>query len=171
MGKRSDFERVPRDFYPTPYEAVVPLIPHLGICDYVEPCAGDGALINWLMVHGLYVLSASDIEPRGELIDQMDVFDIESCEGDVFITNPPWSWPILDPLIDHLSTMAPTWLLLSADLMHNKRMARHMKRCATVVSVGRVKWIPDSDHSSKENAAWYLFDNVEHATVFYGREA
>ena len=30
MGKRSDFERIPRDFYPTPYKAVLPLLPHLG---------------------------------------------------------------------------------------------------------------------------------------------
>ena len=29
MGKRSNFERVPRDFYPTPIEAVYPLLEHL----------------------------------------------------------------------------------------------------------------------------------------------
>ena len=29
MGKRSDFERKPRDFYPTPMEAVEPLLEHL----------------------------------------------------------------------------------------------------------------------------------------------
>ena len=29
MGKRSNFERNPRDFYPTPKEAVIPLLPHL----------------------------------------------------------------------------------------------------------------------------------------------
>ena len=29
MGKRSDFERKPRDFYPTPFAAVEPLIDHL----------------------------------------------------------------------------------------------------------------------------------------------
>ena len=48
MGKRSDFERIPRDYYPTPYEAVLPLIPHLPQkpFSYAEPCAGDGALVN-----------------------------------------------------------------------------------------------------------------------------
>ena len=47
MGKRSDFERVPRDYYPTPFEAVRPLVPHLpdkGL--FGEPCAGDGRLIR-----------------------------------------------------------------------------------------------------------------------------
>jgi hypothetical protein len=39
MGKRSSFERIPRDFYPTPYAAVPPLIPHLrGIRTFAEPC-------------------------------------------------------------------------------------------------------------------------------------
>ena len=29
MGKRSSFERIPRDFYPTPEAAVPPLLPFL----------------------------------------------------------------------------------------------------------------------------------------------
>ena len=43
MGKRSDFERKPRAFYPTPIEAVYPLLEHLEE-DFLfaEPCAGDG---------------------------------------------------------------------------------------------------------------------------------
>jgi len=46
MGKRSNFERVERDYYPTPIQAVEPLIDHLpqGTFDFVEPCAGDGRL-------------------------------------------------------------------------------------------------------------------------------
>ena len=47
MGKRSDFERKPRDFYPTPIEAVEPLVEHLPkTFDFAEPCAGDGTLVN-----------------------------------------------------------------------------------------------------------------------------
>jgi len=43
MGKRSDFERIPRDYYPTPIEAVEPLIAHLPYekFDYVEPFDRD----------------------------------------------------------------------------------------------------------------------------------
>jgi hypothetical protein len=29
MGKRSDFERKPNDYYPTPATAIIPLLPHL----------------------------------------------------------------------------------------------------------------------------------------------
>ena len=32
-----------------------------------------------------------------------------------------------------------------------------MKRCRKVVSVGRLKWIPGSKHTGKDNCAWYLF--------------
>ena len=54
MGKRSDFERKPRDFYPTPIEAVEPLLPHLpeGF-KFAEPCAGNGALIEHLESKGV----------------------------------------------------------------------------------------------------------------------
>ena len=49
MGKRSSFERIPRDFYPTPHAAVPPLIPHLrGVRTFAEPCCGDGALVRHL---------------------------------------------------------------------------------------------------------------------------
>jgi len=47
MGKRSSFKRVERDFYPTPREAVLPLLLHLEYgTAFSEPCAGDGALIR-----------------------------------------------------------------------------------------------------------------------------
>jgi hypothetical protein len=49
MGKRSSFERIPRDFYPTLAAAVPPLIPHLrGVRTFAEPCSGDGALVRHL---------------------------------------------------------------------------------------------------------------------------
>ena len=47
MGKRSEFERIPRDYYPTPYSAVQPLLPHLpDRFEFAEPCAGDMRLIE-----------------------------------------------------------------------------------------------------------------------------
>ena len=66
MGKRSDFERKPRDFYPTPMEAVEPLLPHLSEgFKFAEPCAGNGALIEHLETKGV-CMWASDIEPQAE---------------------------------------------------------------------------------------------------------
>ena len=62
MGKRSGFARLERDFYPTPFAAVPPLIPHLrGIRTFAEPCAGDGALVRHLETFELRCVYAGDI--------------------------------------------------------------------------------------------------------------
>ena len=160
MGKRSDFERVPRDYYPTPLAAVEPLISHLPYSfDYVEPCAGDGRLIDHLDKltdsHG-ECLFASDIEPRGSYIATCNALEIDITDMgiDFCITNPPWERKILHPFID------------------TKQSAILMTYCVKVVSVGRVKWIENSKSSGKDNCAWYLFDFMKVSgkpTEFYGR--
>jgi hypothetical protein len=61
-------------------------------------------------------------------------------------------------MIEHFSAMRPTWLLFDADWMHTLQSAPYMKWCRKIVSVGRVKWIPDSTMTGKDNCAWYLFD-------------
>jgi hypothetical protein len=171
MGKRSDFKRVERDFYPTPKAAVVPLIPHLPreFFLYWEPCAGDGALIDHLS--GV-CYSATDIEPQAKWIRKADALQEESqvFAIDYIITNPPWDRKILHPMIERFSSLRPTWLLFDADWMHTKQSAPFMPWLRKIVSVGRVKWIPDSKMTGKDNCAWYLFDqNSTGQTEFYGR--
>ena len=170
MGKRSNFERVPRDFYPTPYEAVIPLLAHLTPgTKFVEPCAGDGRLVDHLTVAGHRCLQASDIEPRREDIRTADALEIR-WTPDAYITNPPWSREILHALIYHLSAQAPTWLLFDADWMHTKQAIPYLPQLHKIVSVGRVKWIPDSKMTGKDNCCWYLFDDQEVGPCrFYGR--
>ena len=51
MGKRSNFERIEKDFYPTPYKAILPLLPHLSKdVWFYEPCCGANDLINHLVL-------------------------------------------------------------------------------------------------------------------------
>lgn len=171
MGKRSDFERVPRDFYPTPYEAVIPLLPHLASSTrFCEPCAGDGALLDHLKAHGHICARARDIEPRRADIDQKDALTTLTGNIDCYITNPPWDRKILHPLIAFLSHQHPTWLLFDADWMHTRQSAPFMPLLRKIVSVGRVKWIPDSKMTGKDNCCWYLFDAQAGGPVeFVGR--
>jgi hypothetical protein len=171
MGKRSDFERVERDFYPSPYAAVIPLFPHLAAgTHFDEPCCGDGALIKHLEKNGHVCSFFSDIEPQIDA-PRLDVFSLTECRGDVFITNPPWDRKILHPLIDHLTNLAPTWLLFDADWAHTVQSGPYMQYCRKIVSIGRVKWIEDSKMTGKDNACWYLFDKkADGPTVFYGRK-
>ena len=182
MGKRSNFKRRPQDAYDTPAEAVAPLIPHLGlerkcVTTFWEPCAGAYDLARALEAHGgLQSTRASDIEPRSPFVDRADAMEIAPPLVDIIITNPPWTRSILHPMIEHFSDICPTWLLFDADWMHTKQAAPYLPRLRKIVSVGRVKWIPDSPHTGKDNVCWYLFENPVHArlgpdTEFVGRAA
>lgn len=173
MGKRSDFSRVPRDFYPTPYEAVVPLLPHVPPeSRFIEPCAGEFDLVRHLTRAGLLCISASDTAwPATPNADaRSKAYPLYDAE--FFITNPPWSRDILHPIIENLSEQLPTWLLFDADWMHTRQSAPFMPYLHKIVSVGHVKWIPDSPFTGKDNCCWYLFDQTSVAPAqFVGRAA
>lgn len=91
-------------------------------------------------------------------------------EAHYFITNPPWSRDLLHPIIENLRKQLPTWILLDSDWCHTKQAIEYMKYCAVMVSVGRVKWIPDSKYTGKDNCSWYLFRDEPVSTTFYTRE-
>ena len=161
MGKRSDFERKPRDFYPTPIEAVEPLLPHLSEeFSFAEPCAGDGALVEHLETKGVCTW-ASDIEPQAEGIYKRSYDELsfdELIDSEYVITNPPWDRTILHPMIEFFAPKKKTWLLFDADWMHTKQSRQYMPWCRKIVSVGRIKWF--GNMTGKDNCAWYLFQEV-----------
>lgn len=184
MGKRSNFMRLARDHYPTPVEPVLDLSPFLGDVDgFCEPCVGDGALVAALSRLGHRLELACDLEPvepaasYAERRDALTLIEADLRGITHFITNPPWPQPYArgEPtlsLIRHLSSLRPTWLLLSADFCHNAYAPEVMAYCAAIVAVGRVRWIPDSTNSGKDNAAWYLFDRRSPGlTIFHSRGA
>lgn len=176
MGKRSNFERMERDFYPTPLSAITPLVSHLPDgARYCEPCAGAGDLVRGLKFFGFNCVSAFDIEPMGDNIWQHDATQIALADlqgADYIITNPPWDRPLLHRIIEQCALLQPTWLLFDADWVHTRQSVPYMEYCHAVVSVGRVKWIEDSPSVGKDNCAWYLFDNTRPrlSTAFYGRK-
>ena len=176
MGKRSNFERVERDFYPTPYKAVEPLVQHLPKKQFAfaEPCAGDGALVNHIetMTNG-WCSWASDLEPQTDTILTRHFREInmeDLFEAEYIITNPPWDRSLLHPMIEYFTAYRPTWLLFDSDWMHTKQSVPYMGMLKKIVSIGRVKWIEDSKSVGKDNCCWYLFDRVgSDKTKFYGR--
>lgn len=178
MGKRSAFERFPRDAYDTPPEAVRPLLAHLKPnTRYVEPCAGKGRLIEALDGVGHNCVEAWDIEPGDEGVYAIERrCALESSPGDAhdcFITNPPWDRKLLHPMIERFTLFGPTWLLFDADWSHTRQSAQFMPWCRKIVSVGRVVWIPGTKMTGKDNCAWYLFDRTPAMgpTMFFGRES
>ena len=95
MTKRADgkFKKVKNNFYPTPEMAVIPLLNQLDENTvFVEPCAGDGRLIKHLTKYGHQCLFASDIEPKSEGINELDIINIPDhiIQNHTIITNPPW---------------------------------------------------------------------------------
>lgn len=176
MGKRSTFDRIPRDFYPTPAEAVAPLLPHLPEdFSFVEPCAGAGDLVRHLSSADRRCVWQFDIEPQADEVARFDALDMRLFDWgppDLIITNPPRDRSVLHPMITHFSAQRPTWLLFDADWMHTRQAAPFMPWLRKVVSVGRVKWIPGSKMTGKDNCAWYNFDqHREGPTVLVGRVA
>lgn len=185
MGKREEVkqERLDRDFYPTiDADAIVPLIkwfekkyPRVDApyVSYVEPCAGNGSLVS-LLAKYLSCEYAIDIEPGADFVYKQDCLDITF--GDIwfgsasyFITNPPFKWSSLQPILNALPNLLPTWLLLPADMMHNKRMGPYMEKCSDIVSVGRLYWFADKPIKGVDNYCWYLFNYDKCETVFHGR--
>lgn len=176
MGKRSDYDRKPRDYYPTPYEATLPLLAHLPAnSTFIEPCAGNGRLIRHLEKHGHKCVYACDIEPQAEDIEQRDAlfFNQDFPEADFIITNPPWDrnkdgTGILHDMITVFEQHQTTWLLFDADWMHTMQAKSYLPNCSRIVSVGRVSW-EGNGVSGMDNCCWYRFENQESKTEFIGR--
>lgn len=166
MGKRSQFDRVEKDYYPTiDSRAWSALKPHLpNEFTYAEPCYGEGHLVG--------MIGSDNCWYAGDISTGQDAFELDRdqlLECDYFITNPPWSRNILHPMIDHFRNLKPTWLLFDADWAHTLQSSEYMKYCQKVVSVGRLIWIEGTKTSGKDNCAWYLFGAEKCNTQFIGR--
>lgn len=147
-----------RDYWPTPPEAVQPLLPHLAPGTiYCEPMAGNGALIDALAAAGHVCEWALDLAPQRNDVLPVSCFDWLP-ESPEYITNPPWTRTILHAAIELLPR---SWLLFDADWMHTGQAAHLLDRCERIVSVGRVKWIAGSKSVGFDNCCWYRFD-AEH---------
>lgn len=174
MSKRSSFEKIPKDFYPTTDpRAVEPLVKFIRGKTYAEPCYGNGDLEDLLM-DAATCKWRSDVRETVGSSKVMDALSLtkEQLSGiDLIVTNPPFTRSILMPILSHFITLKPTWLLLPADYMHNVYFGDAMRKCQKVVSVGRLKWIKDSKHTSVDNFCWYFWPQwaTQEATVFRGR--
>ncbi|RRI02320.1 hypothetical protein EH240_12705 [Mesorhizobium tamadayense] len=175
MGKRSNYPRISKDFYPTPAKAVLPLLPFLRPgTRFIEPCGGDGALISHLEAHGHTCVGAVDIEPRHRSIVARDALTLTTTDvvgAECFITNLPWSRPVLHPLLAHLKGLLPLWTIIDSNWAHTIQAGPHMHYCSQVVSIGRVRWIPGTSSDGKDDASWYRFEAVPTETIFKGRAA
>jgi hypothetical protein len=175
MGKRSAFPRIDRDSYDTPPEAVRPLLRYLPPATrFAEPCAGGGALIRHLRDVGHACVFASDLMPRGEGIKTFDLRVLPTSRlngAKMVITNPPWSRKVLHQMLVRLRQLGlPAWLLLDANWMFTRQAAPYLFYCERIVTIGRVKWIPGTTMTGKDDCAWFLFQpHPTPMTLFMGK--
>lgn len=167
MGRRSNFDRIPKDKYDTvDPRAVPPLLKHLVGGKFVEPCAGKGMLMDMLMRHGLTCIAASDIAPEGFGIEEKDALAITSV-GAQIITNPPWTRKILHAMIEHFRSLGvDVWLLFDAAWAYTEQAAPYLKFCHKIITVPRLQWFPGTEFDAQDDCAWYLFRPTEADTIF-----
>jgi hypothetical protein len=175
IGKRSDFKRLARDCYDTPLEAVEPLLPHLAAhTQFIEPAAGAGCLMRHLQAAGHVLEAAYDIEPRADGVIKKSMLELDDADlysAECAITNPPWGRFLFHQLILHLRELGiPAWLLCDANWMFTQQAAPFLRYCETIITVGRVVWIPGTKMTGKDDCAWFHFrpDTVA-ATTFVGK--
>lgn len=160
----------PRDFWSTiDPKARKALVPHLprGV-RYREPMAGDGSLVR-LLGPELNCVGMSDLKPQAPGIEELDVFDAQIGDADMWLSNPPWTRKLLHRIIVHLSDQAPAWLLFDADWMNTDQAGRFSSRCRRIVYTGRLIWIAGTTNPGFTACCWYLFDKPmpRSAPTFY----
>ena len=171
MTKRdfAKYKRHKRDFYATPVEPILKLIPYLSGNSFAEPMCGDGAIVRVLESKGYEAAFLADLEPQGEMAGRARKMDVRATTLNDYVhcseivSNPPWPHrgkkgdPTVE-IIKHLTDVQPrpVWLLLSADFMHNKYFNELAPHCHKMISVGRVSWMQNGD-VGYDNAAWYAF--------------
>jgi hypothetical protein len=161
MGKRSNFEKNPRDYYRTfDPKAGIALEPFVERnAKYIEPFAGAGDLIQQLKFADCVL--AYDIEPQACMVDQADAFTIgaeDLIDVDLCISNPPWSKDIFHKALDHFVPFIDCWFLMSSSWKQNKGSAEYVSKWLTdIVPIGRMKWIEGSPHSSVDDCEWLKF--------------
>lgn len=158
MGKRSDFAPRKNDAYLTwDRRAVPPLLPYLSSAEFVEPCAGEGHLIDQLEGYGLRCVQALDVEPGRVDIEYGDARTLRVAPGRQVITNPPWSRPLLHAIIDNLAPQVDAWLLFDSDWLFTQQSGPYRRHLHLVVPVGRLRWVENTPHDAVDSCAWYLF--------------
>lgn len=179
MAKRSDFERVERDYYrtfdPRAGDALKPFI-ELGQ-QYIEPFAGAGDLVDQLAWANCS--HESDIEPQpaknGRYIMKLDAFNLQSghiLRNPIMITNCPWDRKIFHKAIEHFAPMLPSWFLIDSNWLNTKQSAPYVKKYLTdIVPIGRLKWIEGTTMSGKDDCSWLRFskDKELDYAKFHGR--
>lgn len=154
MGKRgSNYERSPRDLYETvDPRAVAALLPYVDReLPFVENCAGAGALADQLVAAGMICADMCDTHPLRDDIHLADALHWHAV-GAQYITNPPFTRPLMHAIMRHCARQVPSWFLVEADWLITQQAGEIIRRHGSqVVAVGRLRWFREGDPRDKGN--------------------
>lgn len=153
------YPQKPHDFYPTPDRAFPALLRMLppGM-RYVEPCAGDGAVVAALADHGHRCVWAYDLIPKvsaaGTLCEARDALDVHDHLDLAIVTNPPFS--IADVLLRHwFQTNVPVlYLFHPVNWLCNLDWQWAVPHAWRISPIGRLKLKPGSKHQGTTDYVW-----------------
>jgi len=129
----------------------------------LEPCAGDGAMVDVMRSRGIDVI-ASDLVDRG-IYTVKDAMSYERAPN--IVTNPPYSQA--DEMIEHflLITEGVVAVLMRIAWLQGKKRKERIfdkKRPDTVIIVNGRMPLPNGQHSQFPHV-WVTWDNT-HQTDF-----
>ena len=180
MGKHgTEYERIERDFYPTPPWVIAALAEHVDLRGLTvwEPACGDGRMVEALRQQGCARVYASDIVDygAGQVFDFLSGLLPPKLERppDAIITNPPFGHhhsrlavAFIEAGLTHIRQHGGILaLLLPVDFDSATKRPRYFRDCpefvGKIVLTERVVWFENPDpkkESPKENTAWFLWE-------------
>lgn len=122
---------------------------------FYEPSVSSGSLVDMCCEHGGICVGGSDIQPLGvwdspeNYKDGLSLTEEDLNGAEIILTNPVYKKEWLLPLLDHWTSLRPTWLLLPLNMCSNKYFAPYMKKCSNMINCGRLYFFENtwvSDH-------------------------
>jgi hypothetical protein len=153
-------ERRENDFYPTPPEPTVALIPHLSHWPrrVWEPACGDGGIAKPLERAGFDVIG-TDLVDRGYGTGGLDFLQESTRRADALVTNPPFG-KLVTAFINHaLNLEVPRIaMLLNVNLWHAAGRSKMWNR-RVPEAVLALTWRPDWTQSGAPyfNMIWTVW--------------
>jgi hypothetical protein len=169
----SGYERLERDWYPTPPDTSATILPYLSEIGagkpfkLWEPAAGDGAMLDVLAQAG-HTVTGTDIHPMRDNISEEDflwsLVPPTPCDG--IITNPPYGDLAQDFAEKIVSFIDRGEVKFGAILVRNEYDSASGKKhlfsdcphfAAKIILTFRPRWIAGSKGSPRHNYCWLVW--------------
>lgn len=164
---RSSVDRPEDDHYPTPPEAVYPLIRHLALPQKIwEPACGEGHIAEVLREYGHKVV-ASNLIDRGHGETGVDFLATTELRAPVIMTNPPYA--LDEEFVLHALSLKPDLAIFFLRLKwlcgadRYRRIMGPTPPCLVLPFIERIKFfagdtpIDEQPGWNTEDFAWFVW--------------